>query len=70
MTNFSWGDLDLEAHRVDEPAMTWLVEKATERERERIIKLLESIAITTKNDEVAVMELLSAIVELIKGENK
>ena len=39
-------------------------------ERQRIIKLLESIAITTKNDEVAVMELLSAIVALIKGEQK
>ena len=41
-----------------------------ELERERIIKLLEGIAITTKHDEVAVMELLSAIVELIKGEQK
>lgn len=40
-------------------------EKAAE---ERIIKLLEGIAITTKHDEVAVMELLSAIVALIKGE--
>ena len=39
-----------------------------ELERERIIKLLEGIAITTKNDEVAVMELLSAIVALIKGQ--
>lgn len=40
-------------------------EKAAE---ERIIKLLEGIAITTKHDKVAVMELLSAIVALIKGE--
>ena len=40
------------------------------RERERIIKLLTDIAVVTKNDEVAVMELLSAIVALIKGETK
>ena len=40
------------------------------RERERIIKLLTDIAVVTKNDEIAVMELLSAIIELIKRENK
>jgi hypothetical protein len=39
-------------------------------ERERIIKLLQGIAIETKNGEIAVMELLSAIEALIKGENK
>ncbi len=46
------------------------IEHATLAERERIIKLLEGIAIETKNGEIAVMELLSAIEALIKGENK
>jgi hypothetical protein len=44
--------------------------KAAQEERERIIKLLQGIAIETKNGEIAVMELLSAIEALIKGENK
>lgn len=39
---YSWADLDLDAHRIDEPAMAWLIEKAAKRERERIIKILES----------------------------
>ena len=39
-------------------------------ERDRILKLLEDIAIETKAGEIAVMELLSAITDLIKGEQK
>jgi hypothetical protein len=40
------------------------------KEQQRIIKLLQGIAIETKHGEIAVMELLSAIEALIKGENK
>ena len=46
------------------------IELGRKLERERIIKLLEGIAIETKNGEIAVMELLSAIEKLIKGEQK
>ena len=45
-------------------------EEAKEEVEERIIKLLEGIAVTTPQNEVAVMELLSFIKVLIKGENK
>ena len=44
--------------------------EGAQTERERIIKLLEGIAVTTAHGEVAVMELLSAIEALIKGEQK
>jgi hypothetical protein len=41
---------------------------AKQEECERIIKVLEGIAIETPMGEVAIMELLSAITKLIRGE--